>query len=253
MEFADAELTLDGFLGGEVKILQPRKGYRAGIDSVLLAASVPAVSGDSVLDLGCGAGTAAICLGRRVPGLTISGLELQREYATLARRNSILNNQRFEILEGDVGNPPAHLKRMSFDHVVANPPYFLPDQGTASPISGKNVSRRLSEPLSVWIDCALRRLAEGGWLTIVLLAERIPALLSSMDGRTGSIVAKPIYPHLGGNAGRFVVRAQKSSEGAFRVAHPLLLHNEPPNSGDRPKFTAEAERVLRGCAALDFQ
>ena len=51
-------LSTDAFLGGKLRILQPRDGYRAGIDPVLLAASIPARAGDRVLDLGCGAGVA---------------------------------------------------------------------------------------------------------------------------------------------------------------------------------------------------
>ena len=58
--FEAADLTEDGFLGGRLQILQPRKGYRAGTDPVLLAAAVPAQAGQSVLELGCGAGVALL-------------------------------------------------------------------------------------------------------------------------------------------------------------------------------------------------
>ena len=50
------DLTCDDFLGGRLSIWQPRDGYRAGVDPVLLAASVPARAGQSVLELGCGTG-----------------------------------------------------------------------------------------------------------------------------------------------------------------------------------------------------
>ena len=46
--FLASELSRDGFLGGKLQILQPKSGYRAGIDPVLLAASVPAQAGDQV-------------------------------------------------------------------------------------------------------------------------------------------------------------------------------------------------------------
>jgi tRNA1Val (adenine37-N6)-methyltransferase len=46
------ETTFDAFLGGRITLEQPTKGYRAGVDPVLLAASVPARAGQSVLELG---------------------------------------------------------------------------------------------------------------------------------------------------------------------------------------------------------
>ena len=51
-----------------------------------VAASVPARAGQSVLDLGCGVGAVALCLGARVPGLTLTGVERQPDYAALAQR-----------------------------------------------------------------------------------------------------------------------------------------------------------------------
>ena len=52
----DSSLTEDAFLGGRLRLLQPAQGYRAGVDPVLLAASVPAMLGQRVLELGCGVG-----------------------------------------------------------------------------------------------------------------------------------------------------------------------------------------------------
>ena len=56
--FTDYALSYDAFLGGQVHLYQPKKGYRAGVDPVLLAACVNATAGQSVLELGCGAGAA---------------------------------------------------------------------------------------------------------------------------------------------------------------------------------------------------
>ena len=79
------QVTVDGFLGGQLRLAQPKTGYRAGIDPVLLAAACPAQSGQEVLELGCGVGVASLCLGRRVPGLALNGVEILGEYAQIAR------------------------------------------------------------------------------------------------------------------------------------------------------------------------
>ncbi|MFZ8943107.1 MAG: methyltransferase, partial [Gemmobacter sp.] len=98
--FAPDELTRDGFLGGRVTIMQPRAGFRSSTDAVFLAAAVPARPGESVLELGCGAGAAILCLGARVAGLSLAGLELQPGYAALAARNAEANGRALQVHAG---------------------------------------------------------------------------------------------------------------------------------------------------------
>ncbi len=64
-EKANGDVTDDGFLDGRLKILQPAKGYRSGLDSVLLGAAVPARAGERVLEAGAGVGVARLCLPAR--------------------------------------------------------------------------------------------------------------------------------------------------------------------------------------------
>ena len=109
MTFAADQLSRDAFLCGRLQLWQPIKGYRAATDPVLLAAACPAKSGQSVLDLGCGAGAAALCLAHRVPGLTLYGLELQEDYAALARRNAAENGIPFHVETGNLATIPAPL------------------------------------------------------------------------------------------------------------------------------------------------
>ena len=125
MTGAPENLTQDGFLGGRLILLQPAKGYRAGIDPVLLAASIPAESGQSILELGCGVGTALLCLGHRVPGLELTGVELQPSYADCARRNAERNAIAAKIVTADLSKLPLAVRQVRHHHVLANPPYFL--------------------------------------------------------------------------------------------------------------------------------
>jgi len=89
-----------------------------------LASAVKPKGAASVLELGCGVGVASLCLGARVSGLKITGVELQSDYAALAERNAVENGVRFEVVTGDVEDLPLDVRQRSFDHVIANPPYF---------------------------------------------------------------------------------------------------------------------------------
>ena len=155
MSFAPAELSCDAFLDGRLRLWQPRRGYRAATDPVLLAAFVPARPGERVLELGCGGGTAALCLGRRVPGLELHGLELQPAYAELARLNAAENGLALAVHEGDLRRPPAALRRLVFDHVLANPP-FHPPPATGADDPGRDRAHREGEAgLADWIAAGL--------------------------------------------------------------------------------------------------
>ena len=104
-DFSADDLTCNAFLGGRLHLWQPKNGYRAGIDPVLLAAAVPAESGQSVLELGCGAGAAVLCLAARVPGLIMTGVELQPAYAKLAERNASENGAEMDVVCADLATP----------------------------------------------------------------------------------------------------------------------------------------------------
>lgn len=250
--FADSDLTDDGFLGGGLRILQPRAGYRAATDPVLLAAAVDARPGQRVLELGCGAGVAVLCLGRRVAGLDLSGIEIQPAYAGLARRNAERNGIALRVIEGDIAALPMSVVAETFDHVIANPPYHPPGAGTGAADPGREAAFREATPLSVWIDTGLRRLRPGGWFTLIQETARLPDCLAPLAGRAGSITVLPVAAREGRPAGRFILRARKGGRGAFSLATPRILHPGPRHAADGDAHADWAEDVLRKGAPLTF-
>ncbi len=82
-----ATVSDDAFLGGRLQILQSKSGYRAGLDAVMLAAAVPAMPGEAVLEAGIGAGAATLCLAARVGGLSITGVEIDAACGQLRARH----------------------------------------------------------------------------------------------------------------------------------------------------------------------
>lgn len=246
--FAAADLSDDKFLCGRLRLLQPLKGYRAATDPVLLAAACPAEPGDSVLDLGCGAGAAALCLGLRVPGVLLAGLELQPDYADLARRNAQRNGIPVEVHEGDLAQVPKDLRR-DFDHVIANPPYYPPG-GSPSPIPGRARAMQVETPLADWVGAASRRLRPGGRLTLICGADGLPEVLSAMGTKLGSANVLPLAAREGRPALRILLQARKGGRAAFRLLSPFVIHAGVAHDGDRESYTPEANAVLREGADL---
>ena len=246
--FAGEDLSDDKFLCGRLRLLQPLKGYRAATDPVLLAAACPAEAGHSVLDLGCGAGAAALCLGLRVPGLALAGLELQPAYADLARRNASRNGIALEVHEGDLARMPAPLRR-DFDHVIANPPYY-PAGGSPSPVAARARAMQVETPLSAWVAVATRRLRPGGWLTLICGADGLPEVLSALDPKLGSAAVLPLAAREGRAALRVIVQARKGGRAPFRLLAPFVIHQGAAHDGDRESYTPAANAVLRDGADL---
>ncbi len=246
----DAGLTCDGFLGGRLRIWQPAKGYRAGVDPVFLAAAAPVRAGETVLELGCGVGTAALCLLTRVPMAQVTGLEVQLDYAALARRNADENRTALAVVEGDLTQMPTELRAQSFYHVIANPPYFDRTKGTAATDGGRDTALAGDTPLAAWIDAAVRRLKPGGRLTVIQRAERLGDLLKACDGRLGHLRLLPIAAREGRAAERILLHGRKGGKGALRLLAPVVLHDGARHERDGDDYSETARAVLRDGSGL---
>ncbi|MCD1626187.1 methyltransferase [Seohaeicola saemankumensis] len=248
----DADLSRDAFLGGRLQIWQPRKGYRAGVDPVILAASVPAKSGQSVLELGCGVGVATLCLGKRVPDLVLTAVELQPDYADLARRNCAAAGVSVDVVTADLTRLPATLRQRQFDHVIANPPYYRRDKSTAASNAGREIALGEGTALTEWVAVAVRRVIAGGYVTFIQRADRLPEVISLMVAGLGSLEVLPLIPRRGREAQLVLVRGRKGGRAAFRLADSLMMHDGLVHDGDRDDYTALMREVLRDGAPLLF-
>ncbi len=246
------DLTEDDFLGGRVRLLQPKTGYRAGIDPVLLAAAIPAEAGQTVLELGLGVGAASLCLAARVRGVKLAGIEMQAAYAALARRNAEANGIALEVFEGDLATMPPALKARRFDHVIMNPPYFRREAGTPASDTGREVALGEVLPLMTWVETASRRLLPGGRLTAIHRAERLPELLTACATSLGSLEVLPIQPRISREATLVLMTARKEGRGAFCLHAPLILHDGPRHLRDGDSFRAEVQAILRDAASLSL-
>ncbi len=246
------ELTQNDFLNGRVKIWQPQAGYRAGVDPVLLAASVPAQRGDRVLELGCGVGTAFLCLAARVDGLLVDAVELQSDYAALAHRNARENAAEATIWEADISELPAELRQRQFDHVLVNPPYFDRSTSTSAQDKGRDIAMGEQTPLQDWVEVAAKRLVPKGTVTFIHRAERLPELIGYMQHRLGSLQVLPLQARIGRDAGLVLVRGLKGGRAAFRLHAPVVLHEGQTHVRDGEDYSQRIRAVLREGAALDF-
>jgi len=242
-------ITENTLLDGRIRLLQPVRGYRAGMDAGLLAAACDAGPGERALEAGCGAGAALLGAAARRPEASFLGVERDPHAAALARRNIALNGlaDRVEVLEADVGAGFAALELAPFDAVFANPPYFDDPAALRAPAPERRAAWIADHGLGGWIAFLLKAVREGGTITLIHRADRLGDMLAGLAPKSGSIQIRPVHPFADAPAKRVLVRAVKTGRAPLRLLPPLILH-----ARDGGKHSPAAEAILRGEAALDW-
>ncbi len=243
--------TENYILGGRVLLRQPKKGFRVSIDSIFLAAAVPALENETVLDVGSGIGTAALCLATRANNIKVSAIEILKENVKYAAENIKLNQMqnRVEILHGNLTKAPPRLAAGTFSHVMANPPFFDANEGRLSPIEQKKMANHeISADFEQWAKFCYLMVRPKGTITFIHRADRLDQILSYFYGKLGDIIVYPLWPMKGRQAKRVIVQGVRNSMGTMTLSPGLILHNESNGS-----FTTEADEILRHAKSLNLQ
>jgi len=240
----------DAFLGGKLRLRQPKSGHRAGHDAMLLAAATPARSGDRVVEFGAGVGAAGLAVAKRVAGIKLVLVEIDEGLAELARGNAVSNAIAADLIVLDVTSGPgafetAGLSVDSADVVLMNPPFNDPARHRASPDKAR-ASAHVATPatLESWIHASRRILKSGGVLTMIWRADGIAEVLAALDRGFGSLAIVPVHAYATSPAIRLLVRAIKGGKAPTRVEPALILNDEfaRPNRN--------AQDILAGKAIL---
>jgi tRNA1(Val) A37 N6-methylase TrmN6 len=242
-------VTDDAILNGRLRLLQPKRGHRFGHDAVLLAASVAARAGDHAVEFGSGVGTASLALLTRVPGVTVTMVEIDPFLADLAAQNIARNgfSASARMIVVDAGAPAefsAHgLAAGSADHVFMNPPFN--DETRPSPDAMKRSAHVAPRGLlTVWIAAATQLLRAGGTLTGIWRAEARTDVLNALAADFGSILVLPVHGKDGEPAIRVVVSAIKGAGAWLTELAPLVLNDKASHP------TPDAEAVMRNLVPL---
>lgn len=248
------ETSEDLFLGGKVRLLQPVEGYRAATDPVFLAASLPAKGAERVLDVGAGVGAASFCLAARMPEVQITALEIQDDLLEIAKQNITLNGMqtRIRFVAGDVRKRPPDPEPNSFDHVMANPPFYSAGSGHKPPNEIKaRANMEEGATLQDWVDYMLRMTRPRGTVTLINRTERLEETLSALKGRLGGLIIFPLWSSSPDGdapkpAKRFILQGRKSVKTPMQLAPGLVIHH-PDGS-----YRKRAVDVLKYGARLDL-
>jgi tRNA1(Val) A37 N6-methylase TrmN6 len=228
-----ADTTEDAFLGGRLRLRQPRSGHRAGHDAMLLAAATAVRVDDRVVEFGAGVGAAGLALAKRTAGaITLTLVEIEPQLAQLARDNACANGVDADVIVLDVTAPAdafeaAGLTPDSADVVLMNPPFNNATRHRSSPDKARASAHVAeAETLERWIHAARRLLRSGGALTLIWRADGLSEVLAALGRGFGSLAILPVHADAAKPAIRVLVTAVKGGKAPTRIVAGLMLNDE---------------------------
>jgi tRNA1(Val) A37 N6-methylase TrmN6 len=248
------DCTDDAFLGGRLRLRQPKSGHRAGHDAILLAAATSAQPGDRVVEFGAGVGAAGLAVAKRVVGIEIVLVEIEPKLADLARQNSVSNGLQAKVVVLDIASGAedfvaAGLAPDSADAVLMNPPFNDPARHRSSPDKGRAIAHvAKATTLESWIHAARRILKSGGVLTLIWRADALDEILAALDRGFGSLGILPVHSDATAPAIRVLIRAIKGGRAPAALYPGLMLNNAPADASRAAN--PRAQDILAGEAIL---
>lgn len=211
--------------------MQPCDGHRAGLDALLLAATVPNGASGRLLDMGAGTGAAGLAAADLHPALDVTLAE--RDPVMLAALDATLHlpDQSFaaraRVVPVDLEAPAvererAGLRPAGFQHALANPP-FNPPSHRPSPDTRRAAAHGLSnDTFEQWCRTAAHALAADGALAMILRPASLPDLLAAWRGRFGGPTLLPVHTRPGG-ATRLLARGVRGARAPLALLPSLSV------------------------------
>lgn len=224
------------------KMWQLKKGYRMGLDTVLLAHFATVFPGNTVADLGTGVGALPLILTARAADLKVWAVEIQEPLAELARENMRLNNLtgNVNIVLGDLTTIAERWQQGSFHLVVSNPPYRKPGSGKGSPSASKRIAtEEIYCTLSQIVATARKLLRPKGRFALVHKPERLGEIIEQfVECDLQPVRLRFVHPRVTAEASLVLIEGEKDSRRELTVEKPVVVYD---NEGE---YTEEMKQIF---------
>jgi len=229
------------FLEGSIIVYQPKKGFRFGIDSILLAHFLNLKPQDLVLEVGAGSGIISLIALKRFPKAKIFALELESIFIECLKRNILENKlqEKLFIIKGDIKT--SLFKSGIFDVIFSNPPYFKSRSGRKSPYEIENIARRDIEfELDEFLKKVSSLLKNKGKFYLVFTALRLAELIYLLKkNKLEPKLLRLVYSYPGSEAKLVLLLAVKNAKEEIRILSPLYIYDSPKGN-----YTEEVKNML---------
>lgn len=211
-----------------LKIIQNKKWFCFGIDSVLLSDfSNDIHKNSSILDLGAGNGILELLLSAKIEGAKITGIEVQKKVAELAYRNIKLNKLEEKVKIRNI-NVKDFLEEIKYDAVVTNPPYKEAGAGLQNEEEAKVIARheKLAN-LEDFIKAASINLKDKGSMYMVNRPERLTDILClCRQYKLEPKIIRFVFSKVNSLPVLILIKATKNANRFLKIEKPLYIYGE---------------------------
>lgn len=224
---------------GGPMFIRDNEAFRLGTDSVLLSSFAGTGRMKRACDLGCGTGIISVLLAWNDPALTMDGIELQPEWADIARENAALCGLggRITITNGDLRHHRDFLEAGAYDLVVSNPPYYAEGRGKSSD-KGSIATAREERTCTIGDVCAAASYLTrwGGRFALVHKPERLADIICAL--RENGLEPKRLrFVHYKAAAAPSLVliESRRGGNPSVTIEPPLIMTDENGNDSEEIK------------------
>ena len=223
---------------GSHKIYQFTEGFSFGTDAVLLSGFIQPRKNSVGVEFGTGTGIIPLLLSMHKEFKKIYALEIQKDYAELARENLAMNGfgDKVEVIEANLKDVKEHIP-FYVDFVFSNPPYMKKETGKVNDCEKKRIARHE-------IHCDIRDVCrsassllqdKGDFYCVYRLA-RMAELFNAMhefDLEPKNIVF--VTPKPSSAPDLILVRGVKGAKPELKSRRPFILQDEEGNRTEEAK------------------
>ncbi len=212
---------------GVVNIIQPEKGFRFTLDSLLLADFCRIKPRDRILELGAGTGVISLLLAKKFPKARFVADEFEPQAYDLLCRNVEMNRliDRIVPVDRDVKYLSRSIAPNAFNAIVANPPYTKSGTGRKSPSPERQAARQdQSASFHAWLNCQ-NMLKNKGRFFLVFPAGRMAELVASLrEKKLEPKRLRFVHPSAHKPASLVLIESIKSAGVGLEILPPLIVH-----------------------------
>ena len=223
--------TKDYLLKNKIIYYQYKKGYRTGIEPIILASKVDAEA-SKILDIGCGCGSISLILAYRNKNSYVYGWDKNNDFLLLANKNKLDNNFNNLIFENlDITNFNSVYVNF-FDIIVTNPPFFLDGKVIQSQNKLLQDARYISLlQLNEWIKNMLNYLKNDGDAFLINRYNNLDILIGILKNYNVKVDIEPIKSYADSEPKNLIIKIKKSDNFSSTVISDLIVHDRASDDG----------------------